>query len=727
MTRKNHRTNSHDVLVLFSSHPSAVLPYLATLSDGRRVAIAHTTAAAREARTMVDYLRRSRRFGGLHFTLFDIGECYDFADCIERLDALPMAVPYELHYTAGTRVASASAVWKHLDDHGNTQHHLRSYLDNWTGKILLDGQDSSGADFKSVPGENCVEDLIGALGYQATSDFGPLRLVNPDTAQVMSDLERLRKAVVAWRSDSKNLRRNVRDAMVAAARNFTGYNADYLDSDDVGRAGEVLAGGIIALAVDAAVGDEDYEILGGVTINEVSGFSEPQLLSAVAEFDVVLCLNQRIIHFEAKRADYNARGLFVERDALGRFVFGSESRMWTVTFRETNERLTEEMEELEELGRVDGTQRDRYRFNSVTNRKEMETLIAEITAVVEAINPRRENILPESTVDSPHFGNTDVDALICSLGVPSSVQAIAGELGAIRLGCFSSVSFGFPLPNDAVAVPFVTQKMHAITAYAAAKMIAPPVLAITTGPKSVSSGFVRYAYERVKAGDTQVELLQVDRNAKQMPDGSFSRCVRRGNPAKGWSVTPRKYEEQFEALSSSGDFLQATPKQIKLYPRLLRSIAGEATARGIEVWVPAASKNGRMSGLGGKFEPDVTIDLVVLTGRHTTGVVAVVDQDYKAIQGKRPMTSEITWARKRIIEEEAKVEHLFNGRNRVLVCIPPHFDAVSTDGEDNTVRRSSWDAVEVGNDWEDLVHFTYPLGDGNAAVKVPEEFWQQLA
>lgn len=55
MTRKNHRTNSHDVLVLFSSHPSAVLPYLATLSDGRRVAMAHTTAAAREARTMVDY------------------------------------------------------------------------------------------------------------------------------------------------------------------------------------------------------------------------------------------------------------------------------------------------------------------------------------------------------------------------------------------------------------------------------------------------------------------------------------------------------------------------------------------------------------------------------------------------------------------------------------------------------------------------------------------------
>lgn len=726
MTRKNHRTNFHDVLVLFSSHPSAVLPYLATLTDGRKVAIAHTTSSAGEARAMVDYLRLSRRFGGLDFTLFDIGDAYDFEDCLEQLGTLPMAVPYELHYTAGTRVASASAVWKHLEDHGNAQHQLRSYLDNWTGKILLDAEDSAGVDFRDVPADYSLRDMIGALGYDATWDFGPVRLVNKDLVKVAADLERLRRAVVAWHANNNQSKQDLREAMVSAAQNFTGYDPHYVDSDDVGRAGEVLVGGIIAVAVDAAVGAEDYEILGGVTINEVAGISRHSKLSTVAEFDVVLRLNQRIIHCEAKRADYNARGLFVERDALGRFVFGSESHMWTVVFRETNERLTEEMEELEELGRVEGTRRDRYRFNLVTNREEMETLLAEITGVVSAIDPHRDNISPVAAVDGPSYDDTDVDALVCSLGVPSSVKATAGELGAMRLGCFSSVPFAPELPRGATMVPFVTPKMHALTAYAAAKKIAPPVLAVTTGPKSVSSGFVRYAYDQVQAGNIEVELLHIDRHAKHMPDGTFTRCVRRGNPVKGWSVTPREYEEQFEALSGSGEYVQATVDQIERYPRLLSLVASEAISRGIEVWAPIESTDGRMSGLGGKFEPDVTIDLVVLTGRHTTGIVAVVDQDFTASRGKRPTTSDITWARKRIIEEEAKVEQLFSGRNRVLVCVPPQFDAVPLEGEAHVDSRSSWDAVEVGNDWEDLVHFTYPRGSDTAELTVPESFWNQL-
>lgn len=730
-TGKNSNSPA-DVLVMFDSHPSAVLPFLATVEEGATVAIAHSVESASAAHVMVDYLATSERFGGINFALWEIGEGYDFADTLHLLDHIPLANPYRLNYTAGTRVTSASSVWKHLVDHNGENHQLRTYLDNWTGKILHDaevlGENGEFLDWAEVPSDYSVVDMIGATGHEVTVDFGPVKLNKTvDSNQAVSALENLRKAVVGWHNGNPKTQQDLRTAVQKAAAFFTGFDPQFLDSDDVGRAGEVLAGGIVAVAAAEALDNAvEYEVLGGVTVNEVQENVGRTKVSAVAEFDVVLRLKQRIIHFEAKRADYNARGLFVERDALGRFVFGSESHMWTVTFRETDQKLTEEMEALEELGRVEGTQQDRYRFNSVTQHSELVALIEEIASVISTIDPHRENLLPVDTVDLPDFAGIEADAMVCSLGVPSAVQALAGELGAVRLGCFSSVPFATPLPAGATAVDILTPKMHALTGYEAATAVGSPVVAVTTGPKSVSSGFVRYVFEQVRAGRTEVEMLHIDREAVKTDDGMFARCVRRGNPVAGWSTEPRTYEEQFTALAQSDEFVMIDDDSLKAMPRVVGYIAREARKRGIEVWIPRESDSGRLDGFGGRFEPDMTVDVVVLTGHHVTGTVAVVDQDFNVSRGKRPSTSEVTWARKRIVEEEGKVEQLFNGLNRVLVCIPPHFDNVPVGEENFQERRSSWDAVAAGNDWQELVHFHYPYNNNVAYVEVPESFWREL-
>lgn len=726
-------TNSPaDVLVMFHAHPSAVLPFIATIEDGATVAIAHSTESAEDAQIMVDYLASSKRFGGLAFTLWDIGECYDFADCLEHLSKISLTQPYRLNYTAGTRVSAASSVWKHLEDHNGENHQLRTYLDNWTGKILHDAEiiDNHGnaSDWAEVPNDYSVVDMIGATGHDVTLDFGPVKLhKKSDTQRAMGALENLRKAVVDWNNGNQNSKDALRDAVRKAASFFSGFDQDYLDSDDVGRAGEVLAGGLVAVAAADALGDTaDCEVLGGVTVNEIEEIVGRKKLAAVAEFDVVLRLKQRIIHFEAKRADYNARGLFVERDALGRFVFGSEAHMWTMTFRETDRELTEEMEALEELGRVEGTKQDRYRFNSVTNHQELSALVEEISSVISTIDPHRENLLPADGLDLPDFTGVEADAIVCSLGVPSAVQALAGELAPVSLGCFSAVPFAAELPEGASKVDIVTPKMHALTGYEAAKAVGAPTVAVTTGPNSVSSGFVRFVYEEVCAGRTDVEMLHMDREAVKMEDGTFTRCIRRGNPVAGWAVESRDYKEQFTALADSDEFVMIGDDELRDMPRVIGYVAREARKRDIDVWIPRASKAGRLDGLGGRYEPDVTVDLIVLTGHHVTGTVAVVDQDFNVSRGKRPSTSEVTWARKRVVEEEGKVEQLFNGLNRVLVCIPPHFDNVPVGEENFQERRSSWDAVAEGNDWQELVHFHYPHGNNVAYVDVPDSFWREL-
>lgn len=682
-----------------------------------------TTEAVADAQVLVDYLQSQKEFAGLEFEVVDAGYCIDFDDCLAQLNAIDLHTPYRLDYTDGNRVLAACAIWKHLDDHGGEHHHLRQYLDNFSGNMLLDGVEHNVNAYR-VGQQLSLRHFIGATGRSYATSFGPMRVKHSSPsrrAAAFKHVNRLCDEVIRHDSSHPDSATNKRlsKALEPLRDYFSGLDDVSLEHNATGAAGEIVVGCYAALAADEVGAEKglEYEVLGGVKMQIANEYGAQANL---AEFDVVLRVNQRIIHFEVKRKDQQARSLFVDRDMLGRSMFGPETHAWTVTLRSTRREIQEQLEELEAVGHTPGTARDRLDFDVIASGKERREFYQHLVDKIVSFRPR------QAAPAAPDLrAVTQVDALSCTLGVASATQALAGEVAAKFgmdgierapvFGCLTSLDGAPELPGGVEKKVFQFGQLDAAVAYQVACASRPTYVGVTSGPKWAIGGFTRYVWE-----SESVYLAHLDRIQLLLDDETYGRCVRFWNPRLESLAYRRQYEETFENISDSGDYQLLAPGQFEKLTRRARMIAEEAEARGVEVYVPADSKYGKLRQFQIRHEPHVPIEVLILTGRNMTALVAVVDQ-----QASQRVVHQaaVRAARNRIVEEEAKLESVVGPLNRVLVVLPDTFRSPPTAQEAPSGRRLTWETSVRANDWFEVVPYGGILADH---ILIPDEFWTSL-
>ncbi|MBL7284704.1 hypothetical protein FPH17_09195 [Corynebacterium godavarianum] len=712
-----------DSVFLFDGHSSALLPGLFALQPKGKIKIVSTAEAVADAQVLVEYLQSQREFAGLEFEVVDAGYCVDFDDCLAQLNALELRTPYRLDYTDGNRVLAACAIWKHLDDHGGESHHLRQYLDNYSGNMLLDGKEH-GVSAHRVGQNLPLRHFIGVTRRTFTADFGPIQLRSSSPnrrAAAFKKVNQLCDKVIRHDSSHPDAATSERlsKALEPLRDYLSGLDGVSLDHNATGTAGEIVVGCYAALAADEVCAQNglEYEVLGGVKI-QLS--NEHGVQANLAEFDVVLRVNQRILHFEVKRKDQQARSLFIDRDMLGRSMFGPETHAWAVTLRSTQREIQDQLEELEEVGHTPGTARDRLDFDVITSRKERREFYQHLVEKIVSFRPRQGS---PATFDER--GVSQVDVLSCTLGVASATQALAGEIAAKFVmdgierapvfGCLTSSDSAPELPGGVEKKVFQLARLDAAVAYQVACASQPTYVGVTSGPKWAIGGFTRYAWE-----SESVYLAHLDRIQLLLDDDTYGRCVRFWNPRLESLAYRRQYEETFTNISESGDYRLLAPGQFGKLTRRARTIAEEADARGIEVYVPADSKNGKLRQFQIRHETHVPIEVLILTGRNMTALVAVVDQ---SASQRFVHQAAVRAARNRIVEEEAKLEAVVGPLNRVLVVLPDTFRSPPTAKESPSGRRLTWETAVRANDWFEVVPYGGILADH---ILIPDEFWTSL-
>lgn len=726
-----------DTLVLFEGHPAAVYPMLLGVEPGSEVIIAHTTESVAQANTMVEYLSTTELGDQLHFSLVDVGDCIDFDDCYEQLERIQLVVPYSLFYTDGSRVLAACAIWKHLNDHEGKNNYLRQYLDNWTGNILLDDR-HDGIEAVDVSRNLELQDMVGVTGRGIEIGWGPVRTKDQRKgsrdvrAEAFNHIEQISWQLRERRpQQGPQAERSIRSGIVVLGQYFTGLSDPEQINECFGAGCETVVACLVALAADEVFGEsEPYHVYGGVKILDYEAGTNPSGVKVLSEFDVVLQVRQRILHFEVKRRDILARNLFVDRDVVGRNAFGPEAFMWTVVFRSTNCRVQDQLEELEKLGHVRGTSRDRFNFDAIASSPEVMNFYHQL------VEKLQDFFLKVDRVHEPDMSDyASVDVLSCVMGIPSVTQALVGEMALkfseeghdrpVVVGCLTNSTFTGPLPGDVERDVISIPALNARVCYRVASGVVPTYVGVTAGPKWAIGGFVRYAWEHNRMCTREhkedfAQLVHLDKKPLLLTDDTYGRCIRFWSPETNPEAYRRQYEEPFNEVAGSGYFKRLWQKDFDSLDPVARSVAWAADYHDCEVFVPRGSQRGRLQHRKAHHRSRVVIDALVLTGRNMAALVAVVDPHRKR---RNVPNTDVRDVRFCIVEEEAKLERIVGSLSRVLVVAPEEYVENMTDHGSGEKDRFILNIARMTNDWQSILHYG---NDGAEPVRIPESFWEQL-
>lgn len=689
----------------------AIVPLMAaeTLPHSR-VIIAHGSRGRDAAEALRDTLR-DLNTGKPTPLLFDAGDVHDLPGLsvrFERLGEEPFGLqpPYRLDYTAGSREQMIASVWKHLDDHADAQDsdHLRSYVENYSGHVFLDGEVFEGTSRPVNTKRIDLAAMVALQGYELAADTGNVRVKPGMKAQLRTAAEHLSELIAGKRFDRRipgvvEATRAVVQCLegVGDAGDFRGTGGNRSATKVNGDALETLVLGSLALGIGDA--GEDVELNMGVRILSSNGSGKfpgrPAAASrqSFVEFDAVLRVGPRVHTFEVKASARNANAVLPERETKARVFFGSEAFSSVIT-REygPNPSLNQGMQEL--VDDVNSLIPTRKRLNvwSFKGGELVEDLEQHAERVVRWRNA--ENPRLDGTVENP--AGADGGLLLCGLGNRQGI-----ELAISQTDDASPVAFTMNGQEhkdlDEVgggSMKWVTaERVFEASAHNAAEAVEPEIVSTMTGPKSACAGLIRYAW-----GSTGRAIVHVG-----PPDMGRRRCVWRGTPADEWKDGELTGEMSWSPTLTSAGFREVDvddPKWGKTAQTLLARTVDAAGPRGVTAWLPPAAQR------------DFGMTHFLMTTGHATCSVSILGEEFGRSEAPNlggGMKEQI----QAVLDFELTVENLVGPDNGNIVIR----NTASGTGDPTVVTANEqhvqtfWNIIAEANEWTAIGSAGRLLGD----------------
>lgn len=698
--------SAHDgvlpLVLTMNTDPHVPMMIASTLMWSRLIVV-HSAAGKDAAGRLAKYLRQ--RFPdaepALLLKMDDTEDPISVGKRLEKLDEAPfnLTAPYRLDYTAGTREQMIAAVWKHLDDHVDIDdsHQLRSYLDNYTGKLLADG-DSTGSKSMSVLTNNVsMADIVETKGFRWESDrTSTVRVRVGKESELRDALEQM-----AWKFRNANFGKRIKrldnlvkkvESCLAGIKQNLERGAE--ESNYNGSAFELFVLGSLALGLGSAGSDTELvmgvKVLPGPELDYKSKTGDKLIpnRNVICEFDILLRVKQRIYAIEVKAGVEKALEVISERETMSRVFFGHEAKTALVTCPNTGDSAQEIARIVTDANSIVPTRQPMHTFifEGKDTVAELEGYAKRCIATVNSGLEPTSYEKQRAEEEAPAIGVKDDEGfLFCGLGNRPGVVLTAASMHGVPTCAFTTV--GNEQKDIAGLVGQyihweTTNQMSENAAYEVACKVSPKIVGTSVGPKSACAGLIRYVWERANH-----EIAHIVR-----ADSVHGPRVFRGNPVDGWKKEPIKQGVPWPKLFEGKGFDRVKPDDPGWgeFSRFFLEKVAEAESRNCEefdVWV---ERNYRTHPYLNQF--------IVTTPDATCSVSVIGEPAIDGSSAGRVNSVKMKKLQESILDFELEAESIVGPANGHLV-VTVNGSLLGPDDGGQQAIESLWHLIAQQNDW----------------------------